>query len=572
MISLLKTLKYLPAILVCLLTLIVRSEITAQTVPVGTPVLEDALRREQLLGLIDSSYSFTVRPVYPVAAFKLDNPFNPTTDEDGKEMTGGTVRFAGKYGILRLLPITIQQQFNTHHPYSLNDGAMIPARGYQTLISGGFFGRLGPLSIQLCPEYVYAENRDFQGFYAEQPDRAWVEYYHLHNSIDLPEKFGESAYRKLFWGQSSARLTFGPISLGLSNENLWWGPGLKNALIMSNTAPGFLHATLNTVKPIRTFLGNFEGQIICAHLENSGYYPADTSKTVNNKKLYKAKRDDWRYLNGFVISYHPKWTPGLFLGLTRTHIVYHEDLGNTFKDYFPIITPFTKEKNYGENESPLPNDQRLSVFARWIWQQAKAELYTEYFREDHAFDLRDIIIQAEHTHAWMFGLQKMVPLKRNDEFIQVQIEMTKLEQTGTNPERPQGSVYLHYAGVPHGYTHLGQLLGAGIGPGSNMQTLAVSWVKQLKTLGIEINRLVQNNDFHNRAIMDPRANWVDLNIAAFGTWNYKNLLISAKCQFINSCNYQHYYQPVSENNGDNYWIPGRNTFNFQAQLSTMYRF
>ena len=52
---------------------------------------------------------------------------------------------------------------------------------------------------------------------------------------------------------------------------MWWGPGTRNSLIMSNNAPGFLHFTLNTKKPIETFIGSFEGQIISGKLEGSGF-------------------------------------------------------------------------------------------------------------------------------------------------------------------------------------------------------------------------------------------------------------------------------------------------------------
>jgi hypothetical protein len=192
----------------------------AQSLPVGTPVLEDALRRAQLLGQIDSSISFTSRPLFPAASMKLNNVFDPynTLENERWTKSDGIFRFAKERGILQLLPFTWLQQFNTHHPYSLNDGAMIPARGYQTMISGGLYAKYGPLSIQLRPEYVYAANRNFQGFYKEQSDQVWAEFYLLNNVIDLPEKFGESAYKKLFWGQSSLRLTFGAVSLGISNE------------------------------------------------------------------------------------------------------------------------------------------------------------------------------------------------------------------------------------------------------------------------------------------------------------------------------------------------------------------
>jgi len=547
----------------------------AQSLPVGTPMLEDALRRAQLLGQIDSSISFTSRPLFPTISLKLNNSSDlyNLLDNEPQTKSDGTFRFA-KNGVLQLLPFTWQQQFNTHHPYSLNDGAMIPARGYQTIISGGIYAQYGPLSIQLRPEYVFAENKNFQGFYKEQPDAVWAEYYYLHNHIDLPERFGENAYKKLFWGQSSLRLTFGPVSLGISNENLWWGPGVRNALIMSNSAPGFIHFTFNTVKPIRTWIGSFEGQVICGGLENSGFAPPDTNRTANGVKLYIPKKNDWRYINGLVISYQPKWLPGLFLGVTRSFITYYKDMGRGIKDFLPVITPLSKKANYGENESPIPNDQRASFFVRWLWLKAHAEIYTEYMREDHAFDMRDFIMQPEYSHAYVFGFRKMIPLKtRNNQFLQFNLELTQIEQTTTDRGRPIAYLYLHGAGIPQGYTNKGQMLGAGIGPGSNLQSISISWVSGLKSIGIELERYVQNNNFFNAVIKDPRANWVDLGTSAFADWNYKNLLFSAKLEFINSLNYQYNYQPASESLSD-YWLPGpgSDVLNFQVQLGVSYKF
>jgi hypothetical protein len=574
--------------------------VRAQSLPVGTPGLEDFYRRAQLLGKIDSTISFTSRPFYPVEALGVSDPFNPVFGLRSEKVTSLTTlpvspsprlpispsprpplsRLKSLLSHLplhaslfkfELLPITWQQQFNTDHPYSLNDGAMIPARGYQTMISGGFFVKYGILSIRLQPEYVYAQNKNFQGFYNEQPDGVWAGYYGSMNNIDLPEKFGNGSYKKLFWGQSSIRLTYGCLSLGLSNENLWWGPGMRNSLLMGNSAPGFKHLTLNTVKPIRSKFGSFEGQLIAGRLETSGFPPTDTILNSKGRKYYIPKRDDWRYLNAVVISWQPKWVPGLFLGGTRSMIVYNQDIGNHIENFLSVITPLAKGSNYGENESARPNDQRLSVFSRWVLPKAKAELYVEYLREDHAFDLRDIILQIEHTHAYLFGLRKLFPLVKKDQFIQLNLELTKLEQTGTNPERPQGSIYLHYAGIPQGYTHLGQLLGAAIGPGSDMQSISVSWVKTFKTFGVEVERFIQNNDFHNTVIKDPRANWVDLGFSAFGNWDWKNLLVSAKLEMIKSYNYQHLYKPIETDN-PTYWTPGVNVYNFQGNLSVSYRF
>ncbi|WP_163277304.1 capsule assembly Wzi family protein, partial [Enterobacter hormaechei] len=63
-------------------------------------------------------------------------------------------------------------------------------------------------------------------------------------------------------GQSSFRLNYKVLSVGISSENLWWGPGIYNSLLMSNNAPGFWHLTFNSRKPLKTPIGDFEWQLI----------------------------------------------------------------------------------------------------------------------------------------------------------------------------------------------------------------------------------------------------------------------------------------------------------------------
>jgi len=545
----------------------------AQTIPVGTPALEDYYRRAQLLRQIDSTISFTVRPIFPAASLKLGNVFDPAHNLDSERI----IKFTGKQAysnnkiVLQLLPVTFQQQYNSHHPTGFNDGAMIPARGYQNMFSAGFYAKVGPLSLQIRPEYVYAANRDFQGFYKEQTDQVWYEYSELYNFIDLPEKFGDKSYNKLSWGQSSLRLTFDPISIGISNENLWWGPGMRNSLLMSNTAAGFKHITLNTVRPVKTQIGSFEAQIIAGRLENSGFFPSDTNRTYLGYKLYQAKRDDWRYLNGIVFSYHPKWVPGLFLGFTKSLSYYGKDVGSGLRDILPILYPMVKKNNQGEELTTIAKDQRASVFIRWLLVKENAELYWEYGKEDHAYNSRDLMLQLEYTRAYIFGLRKLFPLKtKPGQYIQLNLELTQLEQTNTNPEHLWRYWYSNRE-ITQGYTNEGQLLGAGIGPGSNLQSISISWVKSLKKIGLQMERYVHNNDFHNIAVKDIRGNWVDLSIAAIGEWDYKNFLFSARIEGIKSLNYQDLYQP-SYDDTDVFWIPGKDIFNFQGQIGMSYRF
>ena len=546
-----------------------------QSLTVGTPILENAYRRAQLLGKLDSSASFTSRPLFPSLPGKNGYSIADADFLDGLTGTPLWVKTREKdvKGVIKLLPLTWKQQFNSDHPEGLNDGVMIPARGYQTMLSGGFYLQYGWLSVQLQPELLFAENKAFQGFPDEHPDAIWKIYQSFNNRIDIPERFGENNYKKAYWGQSSVRLTYKAISLGLSNENLWWGPGMQNAILMTNSAPGFKHITLNTVKPLHTLIGAFEGQLIAGKLEASGYPNIDPQRLLLHNTKYVPKFDDWRYLNGIVLSYQPRWVPGIFLGLTRSFINYKKYLGKGVTDYLPVIIPFTKVQLGQDEEDQKKRDQLASVFMRWMAPESHMEFYMEYGREDHNYDLTDLVLEPGHLRAYVLGFRKLTPLRnRLNEFIDIQAEITQLEKSVSTSIRAPGSYgWYEHGFIKDGYTHNGQYLGAGIGSGGNMQSMNISWVKNLKRFGFEFKRVGHNEDFWATAFKDYRTHWVDLGGAAIGEWNYKNLLFNARIETVGSFNYEYLYDPVQSDPPLN-WDHGKVRYNVHAELGVTYCF
>ncbi|WP_316832402.1 capsule assembly Wzi family protein [Pedobacter aquatilis] len=545
----------------------------SQTIPVGSTVIEDYYRRLQLLGKLDSSISFSNRPLSTEALNQADI-FNPDAEETLIK-SSGPIKFANGRGLFQILPFSWQQQINSHHPYGWNDGPMIPAKGYQTMISGGFFVKFGPLSIQLKPEYVYAQNAAFESYGDNRSDTELSSYYlNNYNLIDAPERFGNRSYSKLGWGQSSIRLTVGPASLGLSNENLWWGPGIKNSLMMSNNAKGFKHVTLNTVRPVKTYIGSFEAQIIGGRLEASGFSPLENTKLSDGSLVYSKPRDDWRYLAGLNINYQPKWVPGLFLGFTRTFMSYGPDLQG-LDDYIPFFIPFQKNQiGNGAGDDGNARDQRTSLYARWLFTKAHAEVYFEYGLNDNSYNFRDFIGSPDHSRSYLFGLRKMVPLKeREDEFILFGAELTQMSQTIDGLLLRNASGFYYHSEVQQGYTNNGEVIGAGSGTGGNLQSFEVSWVKGMKKLGFSFDRLEHNRDFYDSAgfgsAKGGSRNWVDLALAAEGTWNYKNLLFNAKIQGIKSLNYQWRQKDYTESQ---YYIPHNTVYNFHGELGVAFRF
>ncbi|MES2427328.1 MAG: capsule assembly Wzi family protein [Bacteroidota bacterium] len=549
------------AIIICLSY----STVHSQSLPVGTPVLDDYYRRLQLLGKIDSTISFAIRPIYPIISTKIADVYDP--DSTLKANTG-TITFAKGAGKFMILPLTWQQQFNSDHPYGWNDGLMIPAKGYQTLISGGFFTQIGPLSIQFRPEYVYAVNPVFEGFASGHNDQDLASYYGYHNFIDAPERFGNGPYHKASLGQSSIRLTFGPVSMGLSNENIWWGPGIRNSLLLTNNAPGFKHVTINTVRPINTIIGSFEGQIIGARLNNSNLSPLNVTTTSTGNNIYIVKPDEWRYYSGFNFNYQPKWVPGLFIGLTRAFDAYHSDVKG-FSGYMPLFTGYQKFNTIGD---AFPRDQVTSFYARWLFTHAKAEIYFDYGLNDNSYNWADFIGSPEHSRAYVFGIRKFIDLpNKKGQGILFSTEITQLSQSPDRLVRDAGGWYIH-SQVTQGMTNEGQVIGAGTGSGGNLQSFDVSWVNGLKKIGFQFERYEHDVDFM-QANLPPingnSRNWVDLGFALLGDWEYKNLLFNAKLEGIKSLNYE---WVLKNHDPSLYYIPNNSVFNLHAELGITYRF
>jgi hypothetical protein len=559
----------LTSITLLILSLSIANRLSAQTLPVGIlENVEDSYRRQQLLGNDTSNSSYMIRPMFNAG----QNLSLGQSQEDYSLTNFRKLIFSDKkYKTeVYLLPVVVQQQFNTHHPYGINDGSMVQAKGYQNQISAGIYAKVGPLSVQLRPEYVFANNRDFQEL-SEAPNGVfWNTSIARHyNTIDLPDRFGYYNYSKLTWGQSSVRLTAGPVSVGYSNENIWWGPGVRSSLLMSNNASGFEHYTLNTIRPIQTFIGSFEAQIIAGRLNQSG-----VASPVGPE--YRPKPKDWRYISGMAITYQPKWVTNLYLGLDRTFIVNKRDMGSKFGDYFPIFASVQKSAYVapdGTNtDDAARRDQYISFFARYVMPESNSEFYFEFGRNDHAYDLRDAVVEPEHMRAYVVGFRKLIPLNKVDEYIQMGVEVTQLEKTKTSLLRASETWYTHNQ-VLDGYTNEGQVLGAGIGPGSNLQSLDVSWVKGLKKIGLQFERLVNNNDlFYNFAYASLDKNeyinrhWVDLSVAGKFAWNYKNFILNSQFTYIRSLNYQYQWET-----GTDYWDWNKKDVNnIQFKVGLMY--
>ncbi|MCH7408024.1 capsule assembly Wzi family protein [Belliella sp. DSM 111904] len=542
-------------------------EITAQTLPFNTLGMEDYLRRKQLLGEVNSNSSFSIRPLYPVQAFDTYTGLDLDNDLQDMDVSEFNMKFGKRdRGTFMLMPFTMINQYNSDLTFGINNGAMIPNNGLQTLLSAGVFVKYGMLSLQFQPEVLVAQNKNFVGFPIEHQSTI-LYYYEYLNRIDMPERFGTGRYFNFLPGQSSIRINPGDYSFGLSTENLWWGPAKRSSLLLSNNAPGFLHFTANTRKPIETSFGFFEGQFIAGHLNSTNYDLPHQDYIFQNNNVFIPKRENGdRYLSGLILTYQPKWIPGLSLGYASTSHMYRADM-NQFKDLLPI---FNGEKRMSSIENPQ-RDQRQqfsSGFFRWMSAEGHFEFYGEYGTNGNSRRLKEFIVTPERNRAFTFGFSNLFSLKKEDQYIQLSAEMTQTGQTIRESIQNMDTWYIHDH-IRHGYTHQGQVLGMGYGPAANVNWLEVAWVKKYNRIGFQFERIVYNNDFYYfrmEGSKDWRNKYMDLVPGLFADWRVKNLFISGSVQYINTFNYKWYLV----NDPDYYFVPGDDRKNVMAKIGVSY--
>jgi len=151
---------------------------------------------------------------------------------------------------------------NSDLPFGQNDGAMWAGKGYNWRAIGGVTATFGPIRIVALPEFTYSTNYAISidpldlRFARPLPanrSRFSSPFNAVPYSIDWPYRMGDSAFSKVYPGQSSISAAFGNFEGGVSSENEWWGPAIKNPILFSDNAPGFPHAFISasTVRQMR---------------------------------------------------------------------------------------------------------------------------------------------------------------------------------------------------------------------------------------------------------------------------------------------------------------------------------
>jgi hypothetical protein len=288
-------------------------------------------------------------------------------------------------------------------------------------------------------------------------------------------------------GQSSLRVDFGPLSVGVSTQNLWLGPGQYSSLLMSNNAPGFKHFSIGTNRPLKTPMGSFQFNVIGGTLtaiakqgfENANLKPYSLTNSITSYLP--------NYLSLLSVSYSPVFFKNFYLTANRAFTLPTQDKPSSkLKEYYLIALKPLFRNEYQDNA--LPIDQVLSGSAKYVFPKEHAEVYFEYGWNDGSSNSRDLMLDMSHSAASIYGIKKIQYLSNNS-YLNFEAEATQMSQRPSYLQRNAGNWYVHQNG---GYINENQILGAGSGWGNDVQTFAISLNKGWNKYGIKFQHIAHD--------------------------------------------------------------------------------
>lgn len=366
-------------------------------------------------------------------------------------------RLSGAPGWLRP-DITIV--YNSAMPFSLNDGALWAGRGWNTRVRAGVRARWRRFSLVLAPELVSSENRPFwtPDTVARPAGRsAYSTPWHVGTfSIDQPLRFGAQGFTHLDPGQSTLAAQLGDMTVGVSTENEWWGPGIRNAIVLSDNATGIWRGF------VRWQRGNFAARWFLGGLFESRYFD---SGPANDRRA--------------ITALAATWTPSANLTLGAARAVYAplDQWSNIFRHTFDVV------RGNGSRE----RDQVFSLFGRWVFPADGFAVHAEWARNRLPGSLREVLVSPNHTEGYTLGLE----VARGA--VHTEAEVTYLEKSPAYRNLSEETWYTG-AAAQQGYTQRGQVIGAAIGPGASSQWLAADYVAPGWRAGLFLGRIRWDND------------------------------------------------------------------------------
>ena len=434
----------------------------------------------------------------------------------------------------QIIPFRTKASFNLNYPRSYNDGAVWQGKGLTIQAQTGFTGRYGKIRYTFAPIAYWSQNQAFD--LAANSNNEVNPFNYQFNSrgfIDYVQRFGSGSFVDFHPGQSEIRAVFNWFTFGLSTQNIVFGPAQRNSILLGNSGGMMPHVDLGTDHPVNTPVGQVELKLYWGRMHESNYNNA-LSTNPN------------QYFSAGSFGYSPKWIKGLYFGINRIFYKRWQDF--VFTDYLTVFTRTDPPNNnlvFGNDDL----DQMGSFTMRWSFPEVGFESYFEMAKND--FGGNFFLSSPEHSRAITLGFVKLLEFD-NDVTAKLSYEHTTIGQPKNSFIRNYNRYFSH-ATVRNGLTHRGQLLGAGIGPGSNGDWADMKIYFKKSMIGGTAQRIRFDDDYFFENFTEQENHDYEWSIGA----QYEQLLQSGRLGF----------EATYSIRQSRYFISGYNTYNFYLAVS-----
>ncbi len=363
--------------------------------------------------------------------------------------------------------------WNSAYPHGMNDGSLWQGVGFNVRLAAGVRVETRGFQATFKPTLSWMENRQYDIRPAAYPDP--FSYFWVENSfsIDTPQRFGDLPYGAFDFGDSEIRYSAGAFTAGFGTQAAWIGPARRNPVLLSNNAAPFPKLDIG-FRPIRTFAGEVEFRSFWGQLRESDYFDRNPD---NDRNL----------LTGLVLAWAPSFLPGLTVAVNRTMLSRWSELD--LEGIFGLFDPFFSEDLWSDSR-----DQRASIAIDYLNTRAGLQIYLEWARNDFSPSLAWVLRYPYHSQAYTFGVRKAVSFAGGDIRGEILLEVSNLESSRDYEFIGPTTFYSHNR-VVQGYTHRGQILGAGIGTGGRSEYLGFTLYHRLGLAEFHLERRNRNNDY-----------------------------------------------------------------------------
>lgn len=342
-----------------------------------------------------------------------------------------------------LLRPSISASNNSGFAWGMQDGPVWQGRGLNTWGTAGLALHFGPLSARIEPLVEYGQNRAFMLEPIKSSSSSPFVDDMRPTTIDEPQRVGSSSFHIVDPGQSFVRVDGFGLTTGFSTEDIFWGPGVRQALLLDGNAAGFPHIFIGTSHGLSTPVGRFYAQLIYGRLEQSDYAPKAVSTS--------------RFGSGGIAVWMPPTQP-IEIGVAR---FYHRPWPSNFtlKD---LGVPFgTLYRGGTAEQNGTPENQLASVFATIRVPNSGFEVFGEFGKNDRNGNLRDALVEPEHNSAWMLGAFKVLGTPgTSPSFWTLRAEVGNGRVVALQDIGREQSTFYDHTQLAQGHTQYGQLLGS----------------------------------------------------------------------------------------------------------------